>query len=56
MEQVENHYVIFAENQVLETERLLLRPLTLADAKDMFEYASDEETTTFVFPSLTKVT
>jgi ribosomal-protein-alanine N-acetyltransferase len=51
MEQIENHYVVFAENQVLETERLCLRPLTLADAKDMFEYASDEETTTFVFPT-----
>lgn len=31
--------------QVLETKRLLLRPVTLADAKAMFAYASDEENT-----------
>ncbi len=40
----------FAENTRLETERLILRPLTLADAADMFEYAGDEETTEYVFP------
>lgn len=33
----------------LETERLLLRPITLLDAKDMFEFASDIDTTKFVF-------
>lgn len=26
----------------IETERLLLRPLTVADAEDMFEWVSDE--------------
>ena len=51
MEQVMNHYLVFAENQVLETERLILRPLSLADAEDMYEYASDEMTTEFVFPT-----
>lgn len=50
MELVINRNLIFAENQYLETERLLLRPITLADADDMFEYGSDEETVTFVFP------
>ncbi|KAF1293447.1 GNAT family N-acetyltransferase [Candidatus Enterococcus leclercqii] len=40
----------FAENTRLETERLILRPLTLADAQDMFEYAQDAETTEHVFP------
>ena len=45
-----NYPLIFAENQQLETERLHLRPVTLADTDDLFEYASDEETTRFVFP------
>ncbi|KAF1304438.1 GNAT family N-acetyltransferase [Enterococcus saccharolyticus] len=42
--------LVLAENNRIETERLVLRPVTLADAQDMYEYASDEETTTFVFP------
>lgn len=33
----------------IETLRLLLRPVKLEDANDMFEYASDEKTTRFVF-------
>lgn len=37
------------KHSVLEGERILLRPVELADASDMFEYASDEETTLFVF-------
>lgn len=51
-----SHYqLILAENQKLETERLILRPLTLADTEDMFEYASDEEGVKYVFPKhLTK--
>lgn len=35
--------------RVLETERLLLCPVTLADAKDMFAYASDEENVRWTF-------
>ncbi|MCY7201625.1 GNAT family N-acetyltransferase [Streptococcus gallolyticus subsp. gallolyticus] len=31
--------------QILETERLILRPVTLADAEAMFAYVSDEENT-----------
>lgn len=42
--------LILAENTCLETKRLLLRPITMADAADMYEYASDEETTAYVFP------
>ncbi len=45
----ERHLLLLAENQQLETPRLLLRPASLADAADMFAYANDEETTTFVF-------
>src|SRR5512133_1833518 len=37
------------KHSILEGERILLRPVDLADAPDMFEYASDEETTRFVF-------
>lgn len=44
-----SHLLTFAENIVLETQRLILRPVELADAEDMYEYASDEETTKFVF-------
>ncbi|MDT2757173.1 GNAT family N-acetyltransferase [Enterococcus asini] len=43
--------LLLAENQLIETPRLLLRPVGLRDAKDMFEYASDEETTRFIFPT-----
>ncbi|MHC5218098.1 GNAT family N-acetyltransferase [Enterococcus sp. LJL128] len=50
MEVMVNYNLILAENQRLETERLVLRPVTLADASDMFEYASDEETVVYVFP------
>ncbi|WP_027109217.1 GNAT family N-acetyltransferase [Lacticigenium naphthae] len=38
-----------AENTHIETERLLLRPVTMEDAEAMFEYASDEETAYYVF-------
>lgn len=47
--------LIFAENQFLETERLSLRPVTLEDAEDMYEYASDDETTTYVFETHTSL-
>lgn len=50
MEIVVDRKLILAENRKLETERLWLRPVTLDDAEDMFEYASDEETVTYVFP------
>ncbi|MBP2098513.1 GNAT family N-acetyltransferase [Enterococcus rivorum] len=50
MEIVLDRKLILAENQQLETERLWLRPVTLEDAEDMFEYASDEETVAYVFP------
>ena len=37
------------QHQVLESERLHLRPIKLSDASDMFEYTSDEETTRFLY-------
>lgn len=42
--------LVLAENQWIETERLILRPVTLADTEDVYEYASDEVTTRFLFP------
>ncbi|MEE1326666.1 MAG: GNAT family N-acetyltransferase [Streptococcus sp.] len=39
------------EHSVLETERLLLRPVTMADAEAMFAYTSDEENTKWDFPA-----
>ena len=41
--------LLLAENSILETERLVLRPLTLEDTADFFEYASDEETMRYIF-------
>lgn len=49
MELLRNQYVVFAKNQYLETPRLHLRPVTLADARDMFDYARHEKTAQFVF-------
>ena len=34
--------------EVLHTERLLLRPITMKDARDIFAYASDPEVTKYV--------
>lgn len=51
MEILKNFTLLFAQNQQLETQRLLLRPVTLADVEDMYDYSKDEETTEFVFPT-----
>ncbi|MGT2846286.1 GNAT family N-acetyltransferase [Streptococcus massiliensis] len=45
---MENIYLKLAQHRVLETDRLLLRPVTLDDAEDMFEYASDLDTVRYV--------
>ncbi len=39
---------IFSHMPVLETERLLLRPMRVSDASDMFEYAKNEEVTRYL--------
>lgn len=41
--------LLLAENHFLETDRLLLRPITLGDTEDIFDYVSDEETMAFIF-------
>lgn len=41
--------VTLAEHRHLTGERISLRPISLEDAADMTEYASDEETTRYIF-------
>ena len=36
-------FIKLAKHQIIETERLVLRPVTLDDAEAMFEYASDRK-------------
>lgn len=50
-----NPWLVLAENSHLETKRLRLRPVTLADAAAMYQYASDDETVRFVFPKHTSI-
>lgn len=42
---MKNIKLTLAENEVLETERLILRKMTLADAQDLFEIWSDPQVT-----------
>ena len=40
--------IILAEHEIFETNRLILRKITLADAEDMFEFTSDPEVARYV--------
>ncbi|MBQ0137908.1 MAG: GNAT family N-acetyltransferase [Kurthia sp.] len=44
-----NWNLLLVENTYLESERILLRPVTLEDAQAIFEYTSDEETTRYLY-------
>ena len=44
-------FIKLAKHQIIETARLVLRPVTLDDAEAMFEYASDKENTRYTFPT-----
>ena len=48
---MESLFIKLAKHQIIETERLVLRPVTLDDAEAMFEYASDKENTRYTFPT-----
>ena len=48
---MESIFLKLAQYPIVETERLLLRPVTLDDAEEMFEYASDRENTRYTFPT-----
>ena len=44
---MESIFLKLAQYLIVETERLLLRPVTLDDAEAMFEYASDKKNRRF---------
>ena len=48
---MESIFLKLAQYPIVETERLLLRPVSLDDAEAMFEYASDRENTRYTFPT-----
>ena len=48
---MESLFIKLAKHPIIETERLVLRPVTLDDAKAMFAYASNKENTRYTFPT-----
>ncbi|MDS9311530.1 GNAT family N-acetyltransferase [Streptococcus pseudopneumoniae] len=46
---MESIFLKLAQYPIVETERLLLRPVTLNDAEAMFDYASDKDNTRYTF-------
>ena len=48
---MESIFLKLSQYPIMETERLLLRPVTLDDAEAMFDYASDRENTRYTFPT-----
>jgi [ribosomal protein S5]-alanine N-acetyltransferase len=46
---MENIILLLVTHSQVEGERIILRPISLDDADDMFEYTSDEETTRFIY-------
>lgn len=46
---MKNINLLLVEHSRMESERLILRPVLLDDAEDMYEYTSDEETTRFLY-------
>ncbi|MER2038162.1 MAG: GNAT family N-acetyltransferase [Solibacillus sp.] len=46
---MENLNLLLEKHRKLESERLFLRPISLEDTEDMYEYTADEETTKFLF-------
>lgn len=50
-----NTNLLMVKHSHLESERIILRPVSLDDAKDMYEYTSDEETTRFIYDKHTDI-
>ena len=46
---MESIFVKFSQYPYIETEHLLLRPVTLDDTEAMFAYASDKDNTRYTF-------
>jgi len=50
-----NINLLMVKHSQMESERILLRPVLLDDAEDMYEYTSDEETTRFIYDQHTDI-
>ena len=48
---MESIFLKLSQYPIMETERLLLRPVTLDDAEAMFDYSSDKDNTRYTFPT-----
>ncbi|MGX9135733.1 GNAT family N-acetyltransferase [Rummeliibacillus sp. JY-2-4R] len=46
---MDNINLLMVEHSQMESERIFLRPVSLDDAEDMYEYTSDEETTRYLY-------
>jgi len=46
---MKNSNLLMFKYSQMESERIILRPISLNDAEDMYEYTSDEETTRFIY-------
>ena len=44
-----NYNLLLLQHHTLESERLVLRPLTLDDAEALYEFKSDEQTTRYIY-------
>ncbi|MGE7602720.1 GNAT family N-acetyltransferase [Peribacillus sp. NPDC097675] len=44
-----NTNLLMVQHGHMESERIVLRPVSLDDAEDMYEYTSDEETTRYLY-------
>lgn len=46
---MENANLLMDAHSQMESERILLRPVSIEDAEDMYEHTSDEETTRYIY-------
>lgn len=46
---MKNIHLLMITHGQMESERIILRPLSLEDAEDLYEFTSDEETTRFIY-------
>ena len=49
---MESIFLKLAQYPIVETERLLLRPVTLDDGEEMFDYASDKKNRRFLWTKI----
>ncbi|MFC7678412.1 GNAT family N-acetyltransferase [Paenibacillus sp. GCM10028914] len=52
---MKNINFLMVKHSQMESERIILRPVLLDDAEDMYEYTSDEETTRFIYAQHTDI-